>query len=340
MTDSSHPKGPSTSITRVPRANSLAAALPPTQRVLDAFFRGLSKRSVAAYKEALLQFAAWASAEELLELHDDREVTLSNVSALVFAWDSLTAHSEVLRYLEWMKAKGLSPSTINHRMSALRSLFRLGRQLGLIAWGLDVKGVKPGLVRDVRGPAVSDVKKLLAHARAKGTRPYAMLLLMFERGLRGLEVRELKLQHLRLSGSPPIILVRGKGQTGLSPLTVSRECRDALLRWLEVRATCGHAEAEDPASYVFFKQGHPLVELSRAALWAVVKGLGDECGVKVWPHALRHSAITAALDATNGDIRRVQKFSRHAKVDTVLRYDDDRRDVGGELSEMLSKSVK
>jgi integrase len=36
------------------------------------------------------------------------------------------------------------------------------------------------------------------------------------------------------------------------------------------------------------------------------------------PHPFRHSAITAALDATDGNIRKVQKLSRHADPQTIL----------------------
>jgi integrase/recombinase XerC len=35
-------------------------------------------------------------------------------------------------------------------------------------------------------------------------------------------------------------------------------------------------------------------------------------------------AITAALDATDRDVRNVQKLSRHRKPDTLMIYDDNR----------------
>lgn len=54
------------------------------------------------------------------------------------------------------------------------------------------------------------------------------------------------------------------------------------------------------------------------------------------PHKLRHSAITAALDATNGDVRRVQRLSRHARLETLQRYDDNRSDLQGEVTGLLA----
>ena len=49
-------------------------------------------------------------------------------------------------------------------------------------------------------------------------------------------------------------------------------------------------------------------------------GLTRECRF----HGLRHEGITAALNATNGDVRTVRMFSGHAKLETLLRYDDQR----------------
>ena len=44
----------------------------------------------------------------------------------------------------------------------------------------------------------------------------------------------------------------------------------------------------------------------------------------VSPHRIRHSAITAYLDASNGNIRAAQGLSRHANLNTLNRYDDNR----------------
>ena len=54
-------------------------------------------------------------------------------------------------------------------------------------------------------------------------------------------------------------------------------------------------------------------------------------------HKLRHSAITAALDVTNGDVRRVQRLSRHARLETLQRYDDNRSDLQGEVTTLLAE---
>ena len=59
----------------------------------------------------------------------------------------------------------------------------------------------------------------------------------------------------------------------------------------------------------------------------------------VRPHGLRHAAITGALEATGGDVRAVQRFSRHASVETLLVYDDARQDLGGKVAATVAKGM-
>ena len=57
------------------------------------------------------------------------------------------------------------------------------------------------------------------------------------------------------------------------------------------------------------------------------------------PHRIRHSAITTALDVTGGDVRRVQKLSRHSNLNTLMIYDDNRRNAQGEITALLDGLV-
>ena len=54
------------------------------------------------------------------------------------------------------------------------------------------------------------------------------------------------------------------------------------------------------------------------------------------PHGLRHAAITEALDATGGDVRAVQRFSRHRSLATLQLYDDSRQDLGGQVAHKVA----
>ena len=103
----------------------------------------------------------------------------------------------------------------------------------------------------------------------------------------------------------------------------------------------------------------PVVGEERCEIGAVqfVQPLGDGGVVGPWfrqltvvyrdgrpckprtPHGLRHTAITAALDVSGGDVRAAARFSRHADGRTLQRYDDNRTDLGGELARRVAELV-
>ncbi|MEN9566046.1 MAG: hypothetical protein RLZZ69_1242 [Cyanobacteriota bacterium] len=57
------------------------------------------------------------------------------------------------------------------------------------------------------------------------------------------------------------------------------------------------------------------------------------------PHRIRHGSITAALDATNGNLRKVQKLSRHKDINTVMIYDDNRINYQDEITQLLDDLI-
>jgi integrase/recombinase XerC len=72
-------------------------------------------------------------------------------------------------------------------------------------------------------------------------------------------------------------------------------------------------------------------------LYYVVISYGRVLGLALSCHKLRHSAITTALDLRQGDVRRVQKLSRHADLRTLQVYDDARADFQGQVTDLLSE---
>ncbi len=79
--------------------------------------------------------------------------------------------------------------------------------------------------------------------------------------------------------------------------------------------------------------------LTGAGLYAVIRALGGKVGLKTRPHGLRHAGITRGLDRTGGDLRAVQRFSRHRDVRTIGLYDDTREDLGGKVARLIVEEV-
>ena len=234
-------------------------------------------------------------------------------------------------YKSEMLAQGLAEATVNRRLSAVRSLLKFCARLGMCATdgrGL-VDGERVQAYRDTRGIDVKQMKKLLGLPDVKtllGKRDAALLRLLCENALRRAEVCALDVPDFEPVTRRLLIIGKGKGTQKL-PVTVSARLVGVLTLYL--------LEAKHEAGPLFRNAAGG--RLTSDGLYKIVGGYGDKLGISLAPHKLRHSAITAALDATNGDVRKVQKLSRHAKIETLLRYDDAREDFQGEVTGALSK---
>jgi integrase/recombinase XerC len=228
---------------------------------------------------------------------------------------------------------GLAPLTVNSRLAALRALVALARLQGLVSWQIEVRGVRAEVMRDTRGPGRGGVRALLEQVEAastpKGLRDRAIVRLLTDLALRRAEVCSLDVADVDLVAGTVAVL--GKGRTGRTALTLPEPTRTALTAWIAARGS-----APGPLFTSFDRKG-TKTRLTGTSLARIVRALGAAAGIAdLHPHALRHSAITEALDLSRGNIRDVQRFSRHADARTLLVYDDARQDKAGEIAKLVA----
>ena len=292
--------------------------------LLKEWLAGRSAKTVEAYRRDLEQFTTWIGAANIDEAAR-RLLSLSHGEA----------NHVALSYRNQMRdEEQLSTATVNRRMSSLRSLVSLAKMLGMVSWSLSVANLKSESFRDTRGCGLDGVRKLLAVARKqrsrfKAVRDVALLRLLFDLGLRRAEVLNIRVQDVELDGSRVHVL--GKGRTERSPMTLPDPTREGIRDWLEVRGT-------EPGFLFINAKGYGD-RLSDNGLYRLVRHLGRKAGVKASPHRLRHAAVTGVLDLTDGNVRVAQRFARHASPETTLRYDDNRRDEGGEAAKRLADEI-
>jgi len=246
----------------------------------------------------------------------------------------------VLRYKAALFARGLSEATVNRRLAAVKALVAQGRAMGIANFTLeDVKGEKVQRYRDTTGIDPETFKLLLLECDRDtliGKRDYALLRLLWGNALRRNEVVQLSLFDFDPDAKTLRILGKGKGTQSefidLAPGTV-----EAIATWLDAR---GYAPDDSPlfVALDFHNRGH---RLTGDAIRKMVVRYCTKAGIKktMSPHRIRHSAITAALDATDGNIRKVQKLSRHKQIDTLLIYDDNRGKDQQEITGLLDDMV-
>jgi integrase/recombinase XerC len=258
---------------------------------------------------------------------------------LVVSGTAGQANAIALGYGRHLIDRGLAAATINRRLSTLRRLVKLARRLGLIDWTVDVEGLRSQPYRDTAGPGADGWRRLLEAALAAGDGPKArrdraLLRLLHDNALRRGEVVALDVADLDLEGAR--VAVVGKGQTERRWLTLNAPTIAALRDWLAARGA-----VPGPLFVNFDPARKGSGRLTADGLHEVVRALGRKAGLgrAVRPHGLRHQGITRALELTNGNLRMVQKFSRHRDANTVQIYDDNREDLAGRVADLLGRDA-
>ncbi len=251
--------------------------------------------TLRSYASVFASFRPWFAASY------DQEPTPGAVTeSVIRAWrDELTR-------------QGKAVATIRRHLSCLRSyLVAAGRPVPLVEGPTEVargpralgKGEVARLVQAVERARRSDVR------RATDVRDEALVKLLVEAGLRLAEVVGLDRADLDLGPRHGWARVRGKGDK-VRRVPVSARARPALAAYL---ATRGDA---DPALFLSQKGGR----LSGAAAWAIVKRVGRDAGVAVYPHQLRHSFAVRLLREHGAALPAVQALLGHSHLTTTQVY--------------------
>ncbi len=304
-----------------------------TADVVQSFLEGRNERTMRAYKLDLDDFARFVNAPGLTATSR----AAAAVEALLASGHG-SANRTADAYRAHLAKRGLAASTIARRLSALRAMVKVARRIGRVAWALDVEGPKSTPYRDTRGPGLDGWRTILAKATRmavtpQGKRDLALVRLMHDLGLRRGECIALDMADVSLDTNPATISIIGKGQTEQTRLTLPQRPREALRDWIATRG--------DEPGPVFVRldpgAGAGLERLTGDSVCRMVRTLSRRAGLarEARPHGLRHQGITRLLDLVAGDVRKVQRFSRHAKIETVMRYDDARRDDAGHLAGLL-----
>ncbi len=304
---------------------------------IEAALARLAPGSQRQYQRALTLFAGWALSSE--------------TAARMFGVSSLTSWPEVIvamvragplaaaTVVESYLSEGCAskaPATIAQRLAAIKWAIRLARTAGLVVWDLHVRAPRVRTYRDTRGPGVDGFRALLAVAQTQPEhqqlRDTVLLGLLFILGLRRAEVTALRVGDIDPDGRR--LWVVGKGRQDREQMSTPAALAEHIRRYLRAR---GELPPEAPLLASHDPAGKGTGGLTPSGIYRRIVHLSERAGfAHVTPHGLRHGAITAALDALNGDVRRVRAFARHAKAETTLVYDDRRRDIGGEVAEVLA----
>ena len=278
--------------------------------------------------EWVARFRRYMCSERRLAAHTDKSYARDLAALVKFCartgvadWSALDPQ-HVRTFAAHSHAAGLSPRSIQRRLSAVRSFYAfLLREAPGSRGALRVSLNPAADVRAPKGarrlPNTLDADQMARLLQIPAgdrltTRDRAIMELLYSSGLRLAELVGLDLNALDLKDRTVRVLGKG-GKERIVP--VGTEATAALVEWLKERASI--AKPDEVALFVG-RSGTRLGRRSvqdRVAYWARRQGVS----VRVYPHLFRHSFATHLLES-GGDLRGVQELLGHADIATTQIY--------------------
>ena len=251
----------------------------------------MSAHTLDAYQRDLAALAGWAAAQGL------------DVVAL--------DHAGLRAFVAGEHRRGLTPKSVQRRLSACRSFYRWLLKHGRIAANPADAIRAPKAPRKLPQVLDPDEAARLVEVPTDvplGLRDRALLELFYSSGLRLSELCALRWRDLDLASG--LVTVLGKGGKQRS-VPVGSHARRALDAW---RADQG-AASDAP---VFPGRNGPITP---RAVQLRLRQLAQRQGLfkRVHPHLLRHSFASHVLESS-GDLRGVQELLGHADIATTQIY--------------------
>ncbi|MES2952215.1 MAG: site-specific tyrosine recombinase XerD [Pseudomonadota bacterium] len=265
---------------------------------------GLSKNTLAAYRQDLALYATWLAGR-----------SGARTSLLQ------TSEPDLQAYFSERHA-ATKATTANRRLTVFKRYFRWALREGLVQLDptLKLQSAKQAL-RVPKTLTEAQVEALLAApdtAEALGVRDRTMLELMYASGLRVSELVELKTFNISLNDN--VLRVLGKGsKERLVPFG------EVASNWLRQYISAARAELlagkQTDDLFITVRGANAGTAMSRVMFWMVVKKHAAAAGIRVplSPHTLRHAFATHLLNH-GADLRAVQMLLGHADISTTTIY--------------------
>lgn len=217
--------------------------------------------------------------------------------------------------------QGLSPGTVNRKLSSMRAFFDQ-----LILRG--VMSINPAHPKLVRPPKRGNVQKMEALSEAEavaflsvidrstvtGRRDYAVIMVDLHMGLRRSEALSIKSDQFRTIDGKACVVFRSKGEKERI-IWVNQDLEEALAAYAKDRGT---------APGWLFPGRDPKKPMSGDNFWKMMQKYLEQAGIKkkVGTHGLRATFITLNL-LKGTPLDQIQKTVGHSRGDTTLGYSRD-----------------
>lgn len=232
----------------------------------------------------------------------------------------------ILEYIEYLKSKGRTASTINHHISAIKGYIFYVSDLNIKFQGLALAiSHIPSLKKTTIERMCLDDKslKLMFEMPKKnkiGMRNLTIMILLYETAMRVSELINLKKNNLFLNVSTPYCLVHGKGDkeriVGLSSLAISH-----IINYIN------YFHKNNECDYLFYttikgksdKLCTSTIETFIQKYANEARKIYDQLPKKVYPHMFRRSRATH-LYRDGVPLELVSRILGHSQIETTKIY--------------------
>jgi site-specific recombinase XerD len=199
------------------------------------------------------------------------------------------------------------PASVNLALAALDSFYT---QLGL---GRPIVRREQLSKSAPRAITEEQQRRLLRIAERARARDRAIIVMLLYTGLRLAELVALDVDDVKMTARKGLVIVRsGKGDA-YREVPLNALVRQVLEEWIGERAK----RAPDGERAFFLGRGGR--RLSKRSVDDVVRRLGDDAGVKLSAHILRHTFLTRMV-RQGSDLVLVAELAGHRRLETTRRY--------------------
>ena len=227
------------------------------------------------------------------------------------------SNSDIVAYLMELKKQGRSKSTVNRRLTSIRTFYKFLLREGKVREN-PAEDIKSPRIekKDIEFLSIDEVNKLmtLPDESIKGIRDRAILELMYATGIRASELIDMKLDDLNMRMG----FVKCTGEHSKARIIpIGRPARHALEDYVYDARPVLLKNSTSEKLFV----NYAGESMTRQGLWKILKEYGEEAGLKVrlTPQVLRNSFAVHMLQ--NGtDIKSIQELMGHEDIAATQAY--------------------
>lgn len=226
--------------------------------------------------------------------------------------------TDVIAYLNKLKAAGRSASTVNRKMASIRTFYNYLQDRNLVS-ASPVRGIRTPRIerKELEYLSIKEVDKLLESPddSLKGRRDRAILEVLYATGIKVSELIDANLEDVNFRMG--FIACYGESsKTRIIPM--GRPARAALEDYVyEVRDQLLGENKDETALFVNYYGKR----LTRQGLWKVLREYGEKSGIKhkLTPNTLRNSFAVHMLQ-NGADLKSLQELMGHEDISATQVY--------------------